>query len=140
MTLAEDIWLKVVITGMIVGPALVLIWAWRRTGSWRWLAGAVPLSVLGVPLVLVSVGIVLPLAFGLFVFGYEPGLEMTRGQYLVYHMFVLGIYGVGFSGMGLLLSLPVVGLWAFVHPRSFRRVVRYAPSAAPEPEDDQYIS
>lgn len=140
MTLAEDIWLKVVITGMIVGPAVVLVLVWRRTGSWRWIAGAVPLSVLGVPLVLVSVGIVLPLAFGLFVLGYEPGLEMTRGQYLAYNFLVVGIYGVGFSGVGLLLSLPVVGLWAFVHPRSFGRVVRYVPRAAPEPEDEQHVS
>jgi hypothetical protein len=35
-----------------------------------------------------------------------------------------GVYGVLFAAMGLMFTLPLVGLWRLVYPRSFDRLTR----------------
>jgi hypothetical protein len=58
---------------------------------------------------------------------------MTNSVYIGYTFLACGIYGMGFSGAGLLMAVPLLIAWRAVYPRSFFYVLR-RPASSPQPE------
>ncbi len=128
MTFWQNLLVYVVLTCQMVCPILYLVWLWRRTGSWRVLTRGV-LVIVPVASFLIGGGILaLDTAFRVFALGIGlngEDVEMTNWQYVRMTFMVCGIYGVMFSGMGLMLSLPIIAAWRLIHRKSFDHVVRY---------------
>jgi hypothetical protein len=133
VSIGDNILVWIVCSCQMLGPIVFLVWVWRRTGSWLWIALS---GLFVVPIASFTLGggiLALSTAFRVFILDIGmtgPTIGMTNWQYVSFTFEVCGIYGVGFSGMGLLLTVPLVGLWYLVHQTSFKRLIR-RPSRPP---------
>jgi hypothetical protein len=113
------LWL--VVAGEMLGPIVFLVWVWRRTGSWVMVALSGLLAVPTASFVLGGGIAALVTAYQVYVL-HSATFGWSKWSRVGLSFLACGMYSVGFSGTGLLITAPILGLWYLVHRPSFRRV------------------
>ena len=115
MGFGEQLVAGTVTTVLLLGPIPFLIWVWRRTGSWIRVVRGVMFTVPVVSFLLGGGLAAIATACEVFV-----DWEDIADAFVT-----CGVYGAGFSWMGLMLAVPPVGLWYLGHRSSFSRALAH---------------
>ncbi|VTT98059.1 unnamed protein product [Gemmataceae bacterium] len=111
MGFGEQLVMGIVTAVLLLGPIAFLIWVWRRTASWIRVVRGVTFTVPAVSF-LVSGGLA----------AVATACEVFVDWEDIADAFVTcGVYGAGFSWMGLLVTVPLIGFWYLAHRPSFSR-------------------
>lgn len=110
-----------------LGPLIVLIYSRRQSGSWRRAIRNTMLAATVFAFLLTGIVGALSTFVGNSLW---PRSVYSVESEPVFVFLIVGMYGVGFAGMGLLYGVPLIGLWRLLHRRSFDMVTRQVPLAA----------
>src|SRR5258708_6117309 len=134
MTRTEELLAYVIVALDMIGPIVLLLLLRRLTRRWT-VAFPATLILPTLPAFFFTGGEAWLSTYHRVVIRGDTSVPDAEGEtvpgYLAMNFIVCGVYGVMFAGTGFGLSLPVVGVWRLVHPRSFHRVTRGRNSAQP---------
>ena len=107
-----SILMLLVVSLNVVGPIAALLFVKRRSGSWRSASLACLLSATVLAFLLTG-------TVGWITVFVQMAIQGEFRWDLAIAFPTMGIYGIGFAGMGLLYLLPLIGIWRIFHRRSF---------------------